>query len=69
MKVIRVEGLMVVDVIGKSDLFCVVELNNDRLLIYIVYKNFNFEWNKVFMFNIKDIYLVFEVIVYDEDWD
>lgn len=34
--------------IGKSDPFCVVELNNDRLLTHTVYKNLNPEWNKVF---------------------
>lgn len=34
--------------VGKSDPFCVVELNNDRLLTHTVYKNLNPEWNKVF---------------------
>uniref|UniRef100_A0A3Q2HH05 Multiple C2 and transmembrane domain-containing protein 1 n=1 Tax=Equus caballus TaxID=9796 RepID=A0A3Q2HH05_HORSE len=68
-KVIRAEGLMVADVTGKSDPFCVVELNNDRLLTHTVYKNLNPEWNKVFTFNIKDIHSVLEVTVYDEDRD
>uniref|UniRef100_A0A8C3PJP5 Multiple C2 and transmembrane domain containing 1 n=1 Tax=Calidris pygmaea TaxID=425635 RepID=A0A8C3PJP5_9CHAR len=49
-KVIRAEALMAADVTGKSDPFCVVELNNDRLLTHTVYKNLNPEWNKVFTF-------------------
>ncbi|KAM8777309.1 multiple C2 and transmembrane domain-containing protein 1 isoform 3-T3 [Rhynchonycteris naso] len=68
-KVIRAEGLMAADVTGKSDPFCVVEVNNDRLLTHTVYKNLNPEWNKVFTFNIKDIHSVLEVTVYDEDRD
>ncbi|KAM5300207.1 multiple C2 and transmembrane domain-containing protein 1 isoform 2-T2 [Ctenodactylus gundi] len=68
-KVIRAESLMAADVTGKSDPFCVVELNNDRLLTHTVYKNLNPEWNKVFTFNIKDIHSVLEVTVYDEDRD
>ncbi|XP_060091668.1 multiple C2 and transmembrane domain-containing protein 1 isoform X3 [Heteronotia binoei] len=68
-KVIRAEGLMAADVTGKNDPFCVVELNNDRLLTHTVYKNLNPEWNKIFTFNIKDIHTVLEVAVYDEDRD
>ncbi|XP_075399187.1 multiple C2 and transmembrane domain-containing protein 1 isoform X2 [Tenrec ecaudatus] len=68
-KVIRAEGLMAADVTGKSDPFCVVELNNDRLLTHTVYKNLSPEWNKVFTFNVKDIHSVLEVTVYDEDRD
>ncbi|KAJ7335767.1 hypothetical protein JRQ81_013708 [Phrynocephalus forsythii] len=68
-KVIRAEGLMAADVTGKSDPFCVVELNNDRLLTHTVYRNLNPEWNKIFTFNIKDIHSVLEVTVYDEDRD
>lgn len=34
--------------LGKSDPFCVLELNNDRLQTHTVYKNLNPEWNKVF---------------------
>ncbi|XP_048359481.1 multiple C2 and transmembrane domain-containing protein 1 isoform X3 [Sphaerodactylus townsendi] len=68
-KVIRAEGLMAADVTGKSDPFCVVELNNDRLMTHTVYKNLNPEWNKIFTFNIKDIHTVLEVTVYDEDRD
>ncbi|CAL8322773.1 unnamed protein product [Lota lota] len=68
-KVIRAEGLMAADVTGKSDPFCVVELNNDRLQTHTVYKNLNPEWNKVFTLNVKDIHAVLEVTVLDEDRD
>ncbi|XP_044188892.1 multiple C2 and transmembrane domain-containing protein 1 isoform X4 [Thunnus albacares] len=68
-KVMRAEGLMAADVTGKSDPFCVLELNNDRLLTHTVYKNLNPEWNKVFTFNLKDIHSVLEVTVFDEDRD
>ncbi|KAK2118112.1 Multiple C2 and transmembrane domain-containing protein 1 [Saguinus oedipus] len=60
---------LILEISGKSDPFCVVELNNDRLLTHTVYKNLNPEWNKVFTFNIKDIHSVLEVTVYDEDRD
>ncbi|KAL6096423.1 mctp1 [Pungitius sinensis] len=68
-KVMRAEGLMAADVTGKSDPFCVLELNNDRLQTPTVYKNLNPEWNKVFTFNVKDIHAVLEVTVFDEDRD
>ncbi|MEQ2168812.1 Multiple C2 and transmembrane domain-containing protein 1, partial [Goodea atripinnis] len=47
-KVLRAEGLMAADVTGKSDPFCVLELNNDRLQTHTIYKNLSPEWNKVF---------------------
>ncbi|XP_072310316.1 multiple C2 and transmembrane domain-containing protein 1 isoform X6 [Eucyclogobius newberryi] len=68
-KVLRAEALMAADVTGKSDPFCVLELNNDRLQTHTVYKNLSPEWNKVFTFNVKDIHSVLEVTVFDEDRD
>ncbi|KAL0965281.1 hypothetical protein UPYG_G00279220 [Umbra pygmaea] len=68
-KVLRAEGLMAADVTGKSDPFCVLELNNDRLRTHTVYKNLNPDWNKVFTFNVKDIHSILEVTVFDEDRD
>ncbi|XP_034402595.1 multiple C2 and transmembrane domain-containing protein 1 isoform X2 [Cyclopterus lumpus] len=68
-KVMRAEGLMAADVTGKSDPFCVLELNNDRLQTHTVYKNLNPEWNKVFTFNVKDMFSVLAVTVFDEDRD
>ncbi|XP_051876279.1 multiple C2 and transmembrane domain-containing protein 1-like isoform X4 [Pristis pectinata] len=68
-KVVKAEGLMVADVTGSSDPFCVIELNNDRLQTHTVHRSLNPVWNKVFTFNIKDIHSVLEVSVYDEDRD
>ncbi|XP_072228800.1 multiple C2 and transmembrane domain-containing protein 1-like isoform X1 [Leuresthes tenuis] len=68
-KVLRAEGLMAADVTGKSDPFCVLELNNDRLQTHTVHKNLSPEWNKVFTFNVKDIHSLLEVTVFDEDRD
>ncbi|XP_072922457.1 multiple C2 and transmembrane domain-containing protein 1 isoform X2 [Hemitrygon akajei] len=68
-KVAKAEGLMVADVTGSSDPFCVIELNNDRLQTHTVHRSLSPVWNKVFTFNIKDIHSVLEVTVYDEDRD
>ncbi|XP_021164699.2 multiple C2 and transmembrane domain-containing protein 1 isoform X4 [Fundulus heteroclitus] len=68
-KVLKAEGLMAADVTGKSDPFCVLELNNDRLQTHTIYKNLSPEWNKVFTFNVKDVHSVLEVSVFDEDRD
>ncbi|XP_010212178.1 PREDICTED: multiple C2 and transmembrane domain-containing protein 1, partial [Tinamus guttatus] len=61
-KVIRAEALMAADVTGKSDPFCVVELNNDRLLTHTVYRNLNPEWNKVFTLYLSDLPQLFWVL-------
>ncbi|XP_024918104.1 multiple C2 and transmembrane domain-containing protein 1-like isoform X2 [Cynoglossus semilaevis] len=68
-RVLRAEGLSAADVNGKSDPFCVLELNNERLQTHTVQKNLNPEWNKAFTFNVKDIHSVLEVTVFDEDKD
>ncbi|XP_038661181.1 multiple C2 and transmembrane domain-containing protein 1-like isoform X2 [Scyliorhinus canicula] len=68
-KILRAEGLMVADVTGSSDPFCVIELNNDRLQTHTVHRSLSPEWNKVFTFNITDIHSVLEVSVFDEDRD
>ncbi|XP_058472799.1 multiple C2 and transmembrane domain-containing protein 1 isoform X2 [Solea solea] len=68
-KVLRAEYLIAADVTGKSDPFCVLELNNDRLQTHTVYKNLSPEWNKAFTFNVKDIHSVLTVTVLDEDRD
>ncbi|XP_055489302.1 multiple C2 and transmembrane domain-containing protein 1-like isoform X2 [Leucoraja erinacea] len=68
-KVIKAEGLMSADVIGSSDPFCVIELNNDRLQTHTIHRSLNPVWNKVFTFDIKDIHSVLDVSVYDEDRD
>nr|XP_014342392.1 PREDICTED: multiple C2 and transmembrane domain-containing protein 2 [Latimeria chalumnae] len=68
-KVMKATDLLAADFGGKSDPFCMLELNNDRLQTHTVYKNLNPEWNKVFTFSVKDIHDVLEVTVFDEDGD
>ncbi|KAJ8304732.1 hypothetical protein KUTeg_018315 [Tegillarca granosa] len=68
-KVFKANNLVSADIGGKSDPFCVLELDNARLQTQTEYKTLNPEWNKVFTFNIRDIHSVLEVTVYDEDRD
>ncbi|XP_076373658.1 multiple C2 and transmembrane domain-containing protein 1-like [Tachypleus tridentatus] len=68
-KVFKAQGLAAADIGGKSDPFCVVELVNSRLQTHTEYKTLTPEWNKIFIFQVKDIHSVLEVTVYDEDRD
>ena len=47
--VIKAEGLASADIGGKSDPFCVLELDNARLQTRTEYKTLNPEWDKVFV--------------------
>lgn len=68
-KVYGATGLFGADLGGKSDPFCVIELNNSRLQTQTEYKTLSPNWNKIFTFNVKDISSVLEITVYDEDRD
>ena len=69
-KVLEAKGLADTDSIGKSDPFCVVELNNDRFITQTECNNLTPLWQKVFQFeNIQDVCDVLEITVYDEDND
>nr|XP_008117059.1 PREDICTED: multiple C2 and transmembrane domain-containing protein 2 [Anolis carolinensis]XP_016852162.1 PREDICTED: multiple C2 and transmembrane domain-containing protein 2 [Anolis carolinensis] len=68
-KILKAVDLLAADFSGKSDPFCLLELGNDRLQSYTVYKNLNPEWNQVFTFPVKDIHDTLEVTVFDEDGD
>ncbi|KAF2356312.1 C2 domain [Trinorchestia longiramus] len=68
-KIFRAQGLASADIGGKSDPFCVVELNNDRVQTHTEYKTLTPTWNKIFVMNVKDIHSVLEVTVFDEDRD
>jgi len=68
-KVYRATELASTDIGGKSDPFCVLQLDNSRLQTQTEYKTLNPNWNKIFTFNVKDINSVLEVTVYDEDRD
>ena len=47
-KVFRAQGLASADIGGKSDPFCVLELDNDRLQTHTEYKTLTPIWNKMF---------------------
>ncbi|XP_037910597.1 multiple C2 and transmembrane domain-containing protein isoform X2 [Hermetia illucens] len=68
-KVYGASGLAAADIGGKSDPFCVLELDNARLQTQTEYKTLTPNWNKIFTFNIKDITSALEITVYDEDRD
>lgn len=46
--VLKAHGLAAVDMGGKSDPFCVLELVNSRLQTRTIYKCLTPEWNKTF---------------------
>ena len=68
-KVYKAENLASADINGKSDPFCVLELVNERLQTSTEYKTLSPEWNRLFSFNIKDLFEVLEITIYDEDRD
>ena len=47
-KVFKAQGLASADIGGKSDPFCVIELNNDRVTTHTEYKTLSPSWDKVF---------------------
>ena len=69
-KVLEAKGLANTDIIGKSDPFCVVELNNERRVTQTVCNNLTPRWEKVFQFQtIKDVCDTLFITVYDENYD
>ena len=69
-KVLEAKGLANTDIIGKSDPFCVIELNNERKVTQTVCNNLTPRWDKVFQFEtIKDVCDTLFITVYDEEYD
>nr|CAD2187156.1 unnamed protein product [Meloidogyne enterolobii] len=66
-KIFEAEGLAALDVNGKSDPFCVLELCNFRLQTHTEYKTLCPKWNCFFKLPIKDVHQIIELTVYDED--
>ena len=66
-KVYRAKGLAAADLGGKSDPFCVLELDNTRLVTHTEYKTIDPEWNKVFCLSVKNLDSALFISVYDED--
>ena len=55
------------DITGKSDPFCIVELDSTRLRTHTLYKTLNPVWNKSFVIPVQDIHSILEITIYDED--
>ena len=47
-KVFKAQGLSSADIGGKSDPFCVLELNNDRVSTHTEYKTLAPSWQKIY---------------------
>lgn len=52
---------------GKSDPFCLVELDSTRLRTQTIYKTLDPIWNKSFLIPVQDIHSVLELTIFDED--
>jgi Ca2+-dependent lipid-binding protein len=66
-KIYQARGLSAKDITGKSDPFCIIELDSNRLRTHTIYKTLNPIWNKSFVIPVQDIHSVMEITIYDED--
>ncbi|CAF0922999.1 unnamed protein product [Adineta steineri] len=66
-KIYQARDLSAKDINGKSDPFCVVELDSTRLRTHTIYKTLDPVWNKSFIIPVQDIHSVLELTIYDED--
>lgn len=65
--VYQARDLSAKDINGKSDPFCVVELDSTRLRTHTIYKTLDPIWNKSFVLPVQDIHSVIELTIFDED--
>lgn len=61
------KGLIACDSFGKSDPYCYVDLGNQRFRSRTVYKTVNPEWERVFYFDITELYQNLFITLFDED--
>ena len=61
-KVYRATGLASTDLGGKSDPFCVLQLDNSRLQTQTEYKTLNPNWNKIFTLSVFKSKLIFNIL-------
>ncbi|UJR10042.1 hypothetical protein I4U23_014264 [Adineta vaga] len=66
-KIFQARDLSAKDLTGKSDPFCIVELDSTRLRTHTIYKTLDPVWNKSFIIPAQDIHSVLELNIYDED--
>ncbi|CAF1446188.1 unnamed protein product [Adineta ricciae] len=65
--VYQARDLSAKDINGKSDPFCVIEVDSTRLRTHTIYKTLDPVWNKSFIIPVQDIHSILELTVYDED--
>ncbi|CAF4545659.1 unnamed protein product, partial [Rotaria sp. Silwood2] len=66
-KIYQARGLSSKDINGKSDPFCLVELDSNRLRTHTMYKTLDPIWNKSFVIPVQDIHSILQLTIYDED--
>ncbi|CAF0832577.1 unnamed protein product [Adineta ricciae] len=66
-KIYQARDLSAKDINGKSDPFCVIEVDSTRLRTHTIYKTLDPVWNKSFVIPVQDIHSILELTVYDED--
>lgn len=66
-KIYQARDLSAKDMNGKSDPFCLVELDSTRLRTQTIYKTLDPVWNKSFLIPVQDIHSVLELTIFDED--
>ncbi|XP_023330904.1 multiple C2 and transmembrane domain-containing protein isoform X2 [Eurytemora carolleeae] len=66
-KVFGARGLHAADLGGSSDPYCVLELDNTRVLTHTEYKTLEPSWQKVFVLSVQDVHSVLNITVFDED--
>lgn len=67
-KVVQATGLCP-EFIGKRNPFVVLQVGNSRVQTNSCNGTINPEWNRTFKFDIKDVYAVLEVAIFDDDGD
>ncbi len=66
-KIFCAKGLLAADLGGKSDPYCVLELDNTRLQTHTEYKTISPNWQRILELPVTDIHSVLHISVYDED--
>ncbi|CAF1341232.1 unnamed protein product [Rotaria sp. Silwood1] len=66
-KIYQARDLSSKDINGKSDPFCLVELDSNRLRTHTLYKTLDPVWNKSFIIPVQDIHSILQLTIYDED--
>ncbi|CAF4651140.1 unnamed protein product, partial [Rotaria sp. Silwood2] len=66
-KIYQARDLSSKDLGGKSDPFCIVELDSSRLRTHTIYQTLDPVWNKSYVLPVQDIHSVLLLVIYDED--